>query len=127
MIDDALRVRTDQFALDVIGFCLRLELDPIGRLAQPPLLRAATRLGSQTRAASRARTSKELAAQVSLVNQRLDDAEFWLEALLRLKYGPGTAAHQLQSEAAELQTLFSAVQQVPRKAPAIRADKHYAA
>ena len=40
----------------------------------------------------------------------MDVAEFWLEVLLTLKYGPGTAAHQLHIEAQELRAMLSAVQ-----------------
>jgi hypothetical protein len=51
----------------------------------------------------------------------LDDAEFWLEALLTLKYGPGTVAHQLQVEAQELRAGLATVAWQPARPPELTA------
>jgi four helix bundle protein len=107
MTDDDLLQRSRAFALEVIRFCLRLDLDALGRVAQPALLRAGTGIATHYRAARRARTPEQSAARLAKVITDLDDVEFWLEALLRMKYGPGTIAHQLQIEALELRALVS--------------------
>jgi four helix bundle protein len=107
MTDDDLLQRSRAFALEVIRFCLRLDPDALGRVAQPALLRAGTGIATHHRAARRARTPKQTAARLAKVITDLDDAEFWLEALLTLKYGPGTIAHQLHVEAEELRGILS--------------------
>jgi four helix bundle protein len=109
MTDDDLLQRSRAFALEVIRFCLRLDPDALGRVAQPALLRAGTGIATHHRAARRARTPKQTAARLAKVITDLDDAEFWLEALLTMKYGPGTIAHQLHIEAAELRGILSGV------------------
>ena len=108
MTDDDLLKRSQAFALDVIRFCLRLDPDALGQVAQPALLRAGTGVATDYRAARRARTPKQLAIRLARVMAHLDDAGFWLEALLRMKYGPGTIAHQLHIEAEELRGILSA-------------------
>jgi four helix bundle protein len=115
MTDDDLLQRSRAFALEVIRFCLRLDPDALGRVAQPALLRAGTGIATHYRAARRARTPKQSAFRLARVMADLDDAEFWLEALLRMKYGPGTLAHQLHIEAQELRSMFIG----PPAAPAI--------
>jgi four helix bundle protein len=108
MTDDDLLQRSRAFALEVIRFCLRLDPDALGLVAQPALLRAGRGIATHHRAAWRARSPKQSATRLARVIADLDDVEFWLEALLRLKYGPGTIAHQLHIEAAELRGLLSA-------------------
>lgn len=99
--------------MEVIRLCMRLEPDALGRVAQPPLLRAGTGIATHYRAASRARTGRQFASRLALVIRDLDDAEFWLETLLRLKYGPGTVAHQLHIEAQELRGIITESRSMP--------------
>jgi four helix bundle protein len=126
MTDDALLQRSRAFALDVIRFCLRLDPDPLGRVAQPPLLRAGTGTALHYRAACRARSSRTRAARLTRVLASLDDAEFWLEALLNLKFGPGTAAHQLHIEAQELRAHVGDQLAAVHPAPSSRLTAHLA-
>ena len=107
MTDDDLLQRSRAFALEVIRFCLRLDPDALGRVAQPALLRAGTGIATHYRAARRARTPRQSASRLARVITDLDDVEFWLEALLTMKYGPGTIAHQLHIEAEELRAVLS--------------------
>ena len=107
MTEDDLLQRSRAFALEVIRFCLRLDPDALGRVAQPALLRAGTGIAKHYRAARRARTPRQSASRLAKVITDLDDVEFWLEALLTMKYGPGTIAHQLHIEAEELRAVLS--------------------
>ncbi len=109
MTDDDLLQRSTAFALEIIRFCLRLDPDPLGRVAQPALLRAGTGIATHYRAARRARTPKQSAIRLAKVITDLDDVEFWLEALLKMQFGPGTIAHQLHIEAQELRGILSGV------------------
>ena len=78
-----LRDRTKQFALDVIsvvkGLPRNLAIDAIAR----QLIRAGTSVAANHRAAGRARSHREFVAKLGIVVEEVDEAELWLEALLK--------------------------------------------
>lgn len=103
---DALRARTKQFGFDVIDLVKAMPhnvaSDAIGR----QLIRAATSVSANHRAAGRARSRKEFIAKLGLVVEEADEAEFWLEALLHCNLAPRAAAERLYREATELRAIF---------------------
>ena len=73
---------TREFASAVVGL---VESLPRGRTADViglQLLRAATSVGANYRAACRARSRKEFIAKMGIVEEEADEAEFWLGLLL---------------------------------------------
>ena len=105
MIAEDLRQRTEEFAGDVIGLCLRLEPDALGRLIQPQLLRAGSGVATNYRAARRSRSSKEFASRLAVVVEEADESEFWLGVLLKFRRGP--EVEKLHSESEQLRAIFS--------------------
>jgi four helix bundle protein len=105
---DDLRARTKRFAFDVVllvdSLPRRPAVDAIGR----QLVRAATSVAANHRAAGRARSSKECAAKLGLVLEEADESEFWLEALRECGAGSGDATGALLSEASQLRAIFAA-------------------
>jgi four helix bundle protein len=104
---NALRERSRRFALDVIRLCLKLGSDDLGRLVRPQLLRAGTGIATNHRAAGRARSTREFASRLGIVVEEADEAEFWLNALQELKYGPADQVATLHQESVELRAIFS--------------------
>src|SRR6058998_932851 len=78
---DGLKARTRLFALAVIRLVEDL---PRGRAADVignQLLRAGTAVGANYRSACRARSRREFAAKMGIVEEETDETAFWLEIL----------------------------------------------
>jgi four helix bundle protein len=108
MIGEALRNRSRQFALDAIELCVALGHDEIGQLVRPQLLRAATGVAANYRAARRARSAREFASRLAVVVEEADEAEFWLDVLVTRKRGAPPMAAALHAESKQLRAVFSA-------------------
>jgi four helix bundle protein len=103
---DDLRDRTKRFAFEVIDLVKvmprNLAADAIAR----QLIRAGTSVCANHRAAGRARSRREFIAKLGVVVEEADEAELWLEALLRCNLSPREATDRLLREARELRAIF---------------------
>ena len=108
MVGDELRLRTRQFALDVIDLCLRLGAGDLAQLIRPQLLRAATGVAANHRAASRGRSRREFIARLKVVIEEADESELWLDILEAKRHGPPEVVKRLRREASELTSIFVA-------------------
>jgi four helix bundle protein len=115
VIGDELRARTRQFALDVIDLCLKLGRDHFSRLVRPQLLRAATGVAANHRAAGRSRSPKEFVAKLGVVIEEADESELWLDFLDTRSQGPPEAVKQLRQESTELRAIFVASRRTAAK------------
>src|SRR5439155_712801 len=77
-----LKVRTKVFALRVIRAYRRLPSSDEARVIGRQLLRSATSVGANYRAACRARSRAEFIAKLGIVLEEADEAVYWLELLL---------------------------------------------
>ena len=107
VIADQLRARTRQFALDVIVLCSRLGLGDLARVVRPQLLRAATGIAANYRAACRSRSLREFVSRLAVVVEECDEAELWLDVVETMALGDLQRASMLRKEAAELLAVMS--------------------
>jgi four helix bundle protein len=105
---EELKARTRKFALDVIRLCLTLGRDDFAQLVRPQLLRAATGIAANYRAACRGRSRKEFIAKIGVVVEESDEAELWLDIVQELGYGTAAVVRELRLEATELRAIFAA-------------------
>ena len=122
MIGDELRARTRVFALDTIDVCLQLGTGPLADLIRPQLLRAATGVASNNRAASRCRSRREFVSRLGVVIEEADESELWLDILETKRHGPPDRIKLLRREASELRAIFvksrqTAVAKLKKKKP----------
>ena len=75
------RQRTKQLALDVIKFSKQLPKMEEAIIMKRQLLRSATSVAANYRAACRARSSAEFYAKLCIVVEEADESLFWLELL----------------------------------------------
>jgi four helix bundle protein len=94
--------------MDAIDLCLGLGADDLGKLVRPQLLRAATGVAANHRAASRSRSRKEYVAKLSVVIEEADESELWLDILEAKRHGPPVLIKRLRQEASELCAIFVA-------------------
>jgi len=98
-----LQNRTKQFAVNVIRFSRSLPLDPANREIQNQLLRSATSVGANYRAACHARSRADFIAKLFIVEEEADESQFWLELLEEL----GTELNQCSELKAEARQIAS--------------------
>jgi len=108
VIGDELRARTRQFALDVVELCLTLGSDDFAGVVRRQLLRAATGVAANHRAATRCRSGREFVAKLSVVIEEADECELWLDFLETRRCGLPTTVSRLRKEATELRAIFVA-------------------
>ncbi|WP_263789390.1 four helix bundle protein [Salinibacter sp.] len=90
-----LRPRTKRFALNVIHLCKSLPNAPECRVIRKQLLRSATSVGANYRAACHARSHKDFIAKLALVEEEGDESQFWLELLDELGAGLASQVSEL--------------------------------
>ena len=79
---DDLKKRTKRFALRILKLVAALPNTVQGRTVAGQLVRAGTSVGSNYRAACRARSQAEFIAKVGVVLEETDESAFWLELII---------------------------------------------
>lgn len=91
-----------RLGLDVIALTRSMQRDFAGDVLARQLLRSATSIGANYRAACRARSDAEMVAKLSIVEEEADETMYWLTMLRESKTLPATATDPLVAEANEL-------------------------
>jgi four helix bundle protein len=112
---DDLRVRSKKFALNVIALTEGLPNRPTAWVISKQLLRSATSVAANYRAAGRGRSRAEFIAKLGVVVEEADETVFWLELVEEAHLLDGAQVQSLLSEANELLRIFSASYQTARK------------
>ena len=109
--------RTRGFALDIIRFVEALppgkSADTLGR----QLLRAATSVGANYRAACRARSTADFLNKLGIVEEEADECEFWLGLMRDAQVAETAAIDPLSQEADELTAMVVASIKSVRRRP----------
>lgn len=103
-----LKLRTKQFALEVVKLYRELRNSEESRVIGKQLLRCGTSVGANYRAACRSRSKAEFISKTSIVLEEADEAVFWLELLLESKLLSSSRIGNLLAEADELTAIFVA-------------------
>ena len=117
MTPEELKERTKSFGLQVIRMVRTLprtrEADVLGR----QLLRSATAVGANYRAACRARSRSEFVSKISVVEEEADEAAYWLEMFEKTGVGNNGDVARLLREARELTAIFTASGRTAKRNP----------
>ncbi len=81
-----LKERTKQFSLDIINLVESIDYSMTKKVVTNQLVRSATSVGANYRAAGRARSDKEFRSKMNIVLEEADECCFWLE-IIRDKTG----------------------------------------
>jgi four helix bundle protein len=104
---DQLKRRSRQFALDVLRLCRRFPKSIDGYVVARQLIKAATSVAANYRAACRARTPDEFAAKIVLVCEEADESQLWLDLSLAAPIVQDAEALRLYRESRELTAIFT--------------------
>jgi len=78
------------------------------------LVRCATSIGANYRAACRARSQADFVSKVGVVEEEADESAYWLEFLIEAKAVKGDTVTRLLKEANELTAIFAASEKTAR-------------
>jgi four helix bundle protein len=78
---EKMKARTKKFAIDIIHFCDKLPKTQACRTISFQLIKSATSVGANYRAACRGRSKAEFHAKISIVVEEADESEYWLEII----------------------------------------------
>ena len=81
MKHENLRLRTKQFALNVIKFCEGLPKDETGKTLGRQLLRSGCSVGANYRAACRAKSKADFISKMAIMLEEADQSAYWIELL----------------------------------------------
>jgi four helix bundle protein len=101
-----LKDRTKQFAVKVIRIVDKLPRSIAAEVIARQLIRAATSVAANYRAACRGRSKAEFIAKLQIVLEESDEAQYWLEMLLELEALDRQVLQDSIREADELTAIF---------------------
>lgn len=109
MTKDELKKRTKKFGVDMIKFLYSLQKESISSALINQLVRSATSIGANYRAALRSRSPKEFIAKVGIIVEEADETLYWLEVMYEVpQYGNvKNEIKFLMKEADELTAIFA--------------------
>ncbi len=96
------RNRTKKFVVDNIRLYRTLPKTEEARIIGKQLLRSASSVGANYRAACRARSQAEFHAKISIVVEEADESIFWMEVLIDAEIVTKNEIHGLMTEGNEI-------------------------
>jgi four helix bundle protein len=106
--DNTLRARTKGFALRVMKLVDALPNTRAGDVIGKQLLRAATSVGANYRAAQRGQSRAEFCAKLGIVEEESDECAYWLELLCESGMVAAESLEDLMREANEITAMVVA-------------------
>jgi four helix bundle protein len=103
-----LKARTKEFALRVIRLVYALPNTVKGHAIPNQIMRSATSIAANYRAACRARSRAEFIAKIWVVEEEADETAFWLELIIDSNIRGKTQIEPLLKEASELVAIMVA-------------------
>jgi len=105
--------RTKKFSIEIIFLYRRLPKTDEAKIIGKQLLRAATSVASNYRAACRARSDNEFFSKISIVVEEADETVFWLEVIT--ESGTYNVDNALMKESNEILSVVSASRKTIRQ------------
>jgi four helix bundle protein len=103
-----LKARTKKFALRVMKLVDALPRTIQGRAIASQIIRSATSVAANYRAACRARSRAEFIAKIGVVEEEADETAFWLELIIDSALLTQARIRPLLAEAGELVAIMAA-------------------
>ena len=115
MTPDYLKKRTKQFGLRVIRLVETLPKTQAASVIGKQLLRCATSVGANYRAACKGRSKADFIAKLGTVEEEADESIYWLEMLVEAEIVKSALAAELLTEANELTAIIAASRKTAKK------------
>ncbi|TSD66636.1 four helix bundle protein [Inquilinus sp. KBS0705] len=105
---ESIKKRTKKFVVDNIRFFRTLPKTEEAKIIGRQLLRSSSSVGSNYRAACRARSQAEFHSKLSIVVEEADESVFWMEVLVEADIVKKTELDELIDEANQILKITSA-------------------
>ena len=102
MSPEEFKRRTFDYGVRAVRLVRALPKDEAGRDLGRQLLRCATSVGANYRAAARARSRADFVAKLGIVEEECDESLFWIEMLIELGLVKEKRVSPLHAEGAEI-------------------------
>jgi four helix bundle protein len=102
MTRDEFRERTFQFGIRCIRLAESAPKTMAAQVVAKQLIRAATSVGANYRAAIRGKSRPDFIAKMGIVEEECDEALYWIDVLIELAAIPETRASALKAEGNEI-------------------------
>lgn len=110
-----LKNRTKEFAHRCVKLAVALPKTQLGIHLSGQLIRCATSVAANYRAALMAQTKASFISKISIVIEEADESEFWLEFIIDEKLMPKSQILPLLTEAHELTSIFITTRRTAQK------------
>jgi four helix bundle protein len=104
-----LRIRTADFALQIIALYTSLPKTTEAQVLGKQVLRSGTSIGAHYREGHRAKSDADIVNKFETALQELDETDYWLELLVKANIVPVKKAEPLRKEANELLAIFTTI------------------
>lgn len=105
---EELKHRTKEFGLGCIRIANALPRSTTAEVLGRQLIRSATSVGANYRAACRAQSRRHFISKLAIVIEEADESVFWLEMMAEANLLPGEAMSDLKKEGEELTAILTA-------------------
>jgi four helix bundle protein len=105
--EERLKARMMKFSVDVIRMIGKLPRGSITDVVGKQLMRCATSVGANYRAACRGKSRADFVAKLGIAVEEADESQYWLELLLALDHVDTLAGAELRNEASELTAILA--------------------
>lgn len=110
-----LKKRTKNCALAVIKMTELMPKKTVSFVLEKQIIRSATSVGANYRAALRGRSKAEFAAKLGIVEEEADETCYWLELIEESNLVESSVLKPLYKEANELTAIFTAMCKTAKK------------
>ena len=107
MSSNDLKARTKKFAVTIVNLVKTFPEKKVYWIISDQILRSATSVGANYRAACRAKSQQDFAYKLNIVLEEADESFFWLELLEEAELVDPKLIKPLWKEANELTAIFS--------------------
>ena len=107
MTSEELKARTKEFSIEIIKLCKLFDKSDVARISARQLIRSATSVAANYRAACRGRSKAEFIAKLHIAVEEADETVFWLEIIIEADVYRGESINQLLKEAKEILYILS--------------------
>jgi len=101
-----LKVRTSEFALQIIRMYVRLPKTTEAQVIGKQVLRSGTSVGAHYREGHRAKSDADVVSKFEELLQELDETDYWLDLLVKAGIVPAKTLEPLIKETNELIAIF---------------------
>ena len=115
MNSEILKNRTKKLGVDIALFCRIIYPDPLLKAYANQLIRCSSSVGSNYRAACRAKSSKDFINKLKIVEEECDECMFFLELIKELKPDSEKSVEPIWKEANEILSIIVASLSTARK------------